>query len=230
MRSVDSRALLRGRQRFPWRRYMLDTLLACVGAMGVTSVIYVYHLYPRIPNISIVYLLVVLPLAITRGRYSAMLTSILAFLAFDFFLVPPLYLFTINRPEEWIALFIFLIDALLTGQLAAALRQRAEVASRREQEARALYHLVHMTNMVEDAQAQLRAICRAVVETFAAWGVQDCALLQEDATGALQVQVSFSDESGSKYEQGGALPLPLTFWGRLITPSAHGPASAQSKR
>jgi two-component system sensor histidine kinase KdpD len=157
-----------------------------------------------------------------------MLTSILAFLAFDFFLVPPLYLFTINRPEEWIALFIFLIDALLTGQLAAALRQRAEVASRREQEARALYHLVHMTNMVEDAQAQLRAICRAMVETFAAWGVQGCALLQEDATGALQVQVSFSDESGSKYEQEGA--QPLTFWERLITPSAHGPASAQSKR
>ena len=230
MRSIDSRALLRGQQRFPWSRYLLDTLLAFVGAMGVTSIIYSFHLYPRIPNISIVYLLVVLPLSITRGRYSAMLTSVIAFLAFDFFLVPPLYLFTINQPEEWIALIIFLIDALLTGQLAAALRQRAEVASRREREARALYHLVHVTNNVEDAQAQLRAICQTVVETFAAWGVQDCSILQTDATGALQVQVSASDELGIKYEQASTTAQHLTFWERLITPSARQPNAFPGKR
>ena len=199
MRSSDSHALLRGKQRFPWRRYLLDTLLAFGGAMGVTSVIYFYHLYPRIPNISIVYLLVVLPLAINRGRYSAMLTSVIAFLAFDFFVVPPLYTFTINRAEEWIALAIFLIDALLTGQLAAALRQRAEVAARREREARALYHLVHMTNDVEDAQAQLRTICQVVVETFAAWGVQACTLLQTDERESLHV--NSLDEMVIKYEQ-----------------------------
>lgn len=216
MRSIDSRELLRGEQRFPWRRYLLDTLLAFAGTMGVTSIIYFSHLYPRIPNISIIYLLVVLPLATTRSRYSAMLTSVLAFLAFDFFLVPPLYLFTMNRPEEWIALCIFLIDALLTGQLAAALRQRAEVASRREREARALYHLVHVTNTVEDAQAQLRAICRAVVETFTAWGVCDCSLLQEDMTGALQVQVSASDELRMKDDQIGDLPQHHPFWERMI--------------
>ncbi len=230
MRSIDSRVLLQGQPRFLWKRYLLDTLLAFVGTMGVTSIIYFYHLYPRIPNISIVYLLVVLPLATTRGRYSAMLTSVLAFLAFDFFLVPPLYLFTINRPEEWIALCIFLIDALLTGQLAAALRQRAEVASRREREARALYHLVHVTNTVEDVQAQLRAICRTVVETFTAWGVRDCSLLQEDVTGALQVQVSASDWLGMKDDQAGERSQRLPFWERVITPSTHAPASLQGKR
>src|SRR5262249_5493478 len=106
MRSIDSHALLPEKPRFPWKRYVLDTLLALLGSMVISAVIFFNLLYPRIPNISIVYLLVVLPLAIARGRYSAMLTSVLAFLAFDFFLVPPLYLFTVNRPEEWIALFI----------------------------------------------------------------------------------------------------------------------------
>lgn len=201
MRSIDSRTLLHEKPRIPWTQYLLDTLLAFLGSLGITGIIYFYHLYPRIPNISIVYLLVVLPLSITRGRYAAMLTSVLAFLAFDFFLVPPLYLFTINRPEEWIALFIFLIDALLTGQLAAALRERAEVASRSEREARALYHLVHLTNSAENAQAQLRVICRAIVETFAAWGVRDCILLQEDAAGVLQAQISAFEGSGLKEEQ-----------------------------
>ena len=64
----------------------------------------------------------------TRGRYAAILASLVAFLSFDFFIVPPLYTFVIYRIEEWIALFVFLVDAILTGQLAAALRERAKEA------------------------------------------------------------------------------------------------------
>src|SRR5690348_2597106 len=90
-------------------RYLLDSVLACTIAMLVTMGIYLFHLYPRIPNISIVYLLMVQALASTRGRYAALLSSVIAFLAFDLFLVPPLYILTINRVEEWIALFVFLV-------------------------------------------------------------------------------------------------------------------------
>ena len=192
MHAIDSHALLREKQPLSGLRYLFDTLLALVGALGVTGVIFAYHLYPRIPNISMIYLLVVLPLAVTRGRYAAMLASVLAFLSFDFFIVPPLYTFVMYHIEEWIALFIFLIDALLTGQLAAALRQRAEESMNRERETRALYYLVRATNRVEDADTQLHAISRAVVATFCSWGVQDCAILQPDANGVLQVQVSAS--------------------------------------
>ena len=77
------------------------------------------------------YLLVVISLASTRGRYASILACLVAFLAFDFFLVPPLYVFTINRVEEWIALFVFLVTAILTSQLAVTLRERAEQAARR---------------------------------------------------------------------------------------------------
>src|SRR5256886_17522010 len=117
---------------FPWRRYLLDRVLAFGGAMLVTGIIYMFKLYPRIPNISIVYLLVVLALASTRGRYPAILASLVAFLAFDYFLVPPLYVFTINRVEEWIALFVFLVTAILTSQLASAVRERSAQAAHRE--------------------------------------------------------------------------------------------------
>lgn len=88
---------------------MLDSLLACAGSGLVTGMIATFRLYPRIPNISIVYLLIVLALATTRGRYAAMLTAVVAFLSFDFFIVPPLYTFVICHVEEWIALFVFLI-------------------------------------------------------------------------------------------------------------------------
>ncbi len=70
-----------------WRRYAVDTLLAVGGSFIITGIIYSFHLYPTIPNISIAYLLLILPLAITRGRYAALLAAVLTTLSFDFFLV-----------------------------------------------------------------------------------------------------------------------------------------------
>jgi two-component system, OmpR family, sensor histidine kinase KdpD len=174
----------------PWQRYLLDSVLASVGALLVTAIIFSFHLYPLIPNISIVYLLVVIGLASTRGRYAAILASLVAFLSFDFFIVPPLYTFVIYRVEEWVALFVFLVDAILTGQLAAALRLRAKEASRRERETHTLYDLVRVTNRETEPERQLEAIARTVVDVLSPWGVHDCAILQPDASRTLHVQAS----------------------------------------
>jgi two-component system, OmpR family, sensor histidine kinase KdpD len=173
-----------------WLRYLLDTLLACVCTLLITAGIALWHLYPRIPNISIVYLLVIVGLASTRGRYPAILASVVAFLSFDFFIVPPLYTFVIYRVEEWIALFVFLVDALITSQLAVALRQRAEQASRRERETHMLYDLVRLTTREDGLEQQLHTIARTIVDVFSSWGVQDCTILQPDQTGDMSVQAS----------------------------------------
>jgi two-component system, OmpR family, sensor histidine kinase KdpD len=175
-----------------WVRYIEDSLLATVGALLVTIFIYLLKLYPRIPNISLVYLLVVLALASTRGLYAAILASVVAFLSFDYFLVPPFYTFTIAKLDEWLALFVFLVTAIITGQLASALRRRAEQARRREHETRILYELVQATNSEEDLDRQLGIIARAVVDVFSSWGVRDCEILLPDAKGKLIVQGSAS--------------------------------------
>lgn len=158
MRPVVHFSPLEAERKPHWQRYALDTLFAFVGSMLVTGIIFAWHLYPRIPNISIVYLLVVISLACTRGRYASILASLVAFLTFDFFLVPPLYVFTINRVEEWIALFVFLVTAILTSQLAVALRERAEQAARRERETRILFDLVRVASREEEPERQLQAI------------------------------------------------------------------------
>ncbi len=180
------------REEANWRRYVIDSLLGIVGALSITGIIYAFHLYPRIPNISLVYLLVVLALASTRRLYPAALASLVAFLSFDFFLIPPLYTFTIDKLEEWLALFVFLVTAIITGQLASALRQRADEASRREQETRILYDLVRATNREEDLQRQLSIIAHAIVDVFSSWGVRESALLLPDEKGKLTLQASAS--------------------------------------
>ena len=183
---------LAGREEAGWKRYLGDSILAIVGTLLVTSLIYAFQLYPRIPNISLVYLLVVLALASTRGLYAAILASVVAFLSFDYFLVQPLYTFTIGKIDEWLALFVFLVTAIITGQLASALRQRAEQARRRENETRILYELVRATNSEEDLGRQLSIVARSVVDVFASWGVRDCAILLPDMKGQLTVQGSAS--------------------------------------
>jgi two-component system, OmpR family, sensor histidine kinase KdpD len=171
-----------------WQRYAIDTLLAVFASAIVTLFIYGEKLYPAIPNISFLYLLVVLALASRRGLYAAIIASIAAFLSFDFFLVDPLFTFTINKFEEWLALFIFLVTAIITGQLASALKQRAEEAVQREKETRALYELVNATTNVESLERQLAIVARAILTNFASVGVSDCAILLPDAHGTLQLQ------------------------------------------
>src|SRR5947209_4025143 len=172
-----------------WRRYLIDTVLAIVGALFITGIIFIFQLYPRIPNITLVYLLLVLALASTRGLYAAILVAVVAFFSFDFFLVPPLYKFTIAHTEEWLALVVFLATAIITGQLASALRQRAKQANRQARETRILYELVQATNSDEDLSHQLDIVAKAIIDVFSSLGVRDCAILLPDAQGKLTMQV-----------------------------------------
>ncbi|MDQ2713594.1 MAG: DUF4118 domain-containing protein [Chloroflexota bacterium] len=171
-----------------WHYHLIDALVAAAGALAVTGVIYAYHLYPTIPNISIVYLLIILVLASVRGRFAALVASVLAFLSFDFFLVPPLYTFVISRWEEWIALCVFLATALISSQLATTMRRSVEQARLREREARIFYEAGRVINSTDRLDEQLDTIALALVRIFSPWGVRECALLLPDESGALRLQ------------------------------------------
>jgi len=187
MQAVERIPQLPVRTEKHWQRYLMDSLLAVGGALAVTGIIYAFHLYPTIPNISIVYLLVILALATTRGRYAALVAAVVAFVSFDFFLVPPFYSFTISRGEEWIALFVFLVTALIASQLATVTRQSVEQARLREREARILYEAGRVINSTDRLDEQLDSIALSLVRVFSPWGVRECALLLPDENGTLSI-------------------------------------------
>ncbi|HWZ17838.1 MAG TPA: DUF4118 domain-containing protein [Ktedonobacteraceae bacterium] len=189
MRNVERIPSLEQRNTFSWPRFLLESVLAIGGALVVTGLISLFHLYPQIPNISLVYLLLILLLASTFGRYAAVLGSVTAFLAFDYFLVPPLYTFTIARWEEWIALFVFLVTALLTSQLTEVMRQRTAQARRQERETRILYELLRYANTHERLEELLNVVAFSTVRVFEPWGVSACAILLPDEQGTLSMMV-----------------------------------------
>src|SRR5438067_3337932 len=110
-----------------------------------------------IPNVSMLYLIAVLATAIAFGRGPAILASVAAFLTFDWFFVAPHHTFTIADPDEWVALLLFLLVAIVTGQLAARERQRAREAEQREREAVVLSDVVRLMGE-SDLDGALRAV------------------------------------------------------------------------
>ena len=104
----------------------------------MTALIYYTHADVSVANVPMLYLLVVTTAAFFLGSWPAILASILAFLAFDWYFIEPKYQFTVQDPAEWLALCTFLITSTMTGQLTALLRKRAAEAQTRKLETAAL--------------------------------------------------------------------------------------------
>lgn len=152
--------------RSHWKRYLVDSLLALAGVALVTGLIAATQLYPRIPTITLIYLLVVLALASTRGQFAAILASLLSFVAFDYFFVIPFYTFIIPRAADLLTLVVLLATAVITGQLASALRRRAEQAQQREREIRLLYEKAQQLAALQERQRLARELHDSVSQAL----------------------------------------------------------------
>ena len=112
--------------------------IAVAAAVGVGEAI---DHWLHLPNLSMIFLIAVLFCAVRFGLVSSIAAAVLSFLAYDFFFVEPLYEFTIAEPQEFFALLIFLVVAVLTGVLAGRARDQARRAEANAGAARSLYEL-----------------------------------------------------------------------------------------
>ncbi|HEX7399467.1 MAG TPA: DUF4118 domain-containing protein [Candidatus Limnocylindrales bacterium] len=107
-----------------------------------------------VPDAAPVYLLAVLAVGMRFGTAPAVVTSVAAFLLYDFLFVQPLYTFTIASPDEWLNLLLLLAVAVVIGRLAALQTQRAQEAADRALEAESLYGITGVlasTRTVDEA-------------------------------------------------------------------------------
>lgn len=87
------------------------------------------------------FLLAILIIAARWSLLEAVIASVTAVLCFNYYFLPPVGTFTIADPENWVALFAFLVTSIIASQLSARARQRAEEALDREHEMERLYEL-----------------------------------------------------------------------------------------
>jgi two-component system, OmpR family, sensor histidine kinase KdpD len=114
----------------------LASLLFVVGAVAVGLAL---KQVLAISSLSLVFLIGVLASAIRYGLVPSLFACVVSVLAYNFFLIPPLYTFTIAEPENVVTLFFFLVVAIITSNLAARMRSQAVTARQRAQTTAELY-------------------------------------------------------------------------------------------
>jgi two-component system sensor histidine kinase KdpD len=135
---------------------------ACLAAVAAVTAFCFLAINANATTVALMMLLVVLAVATRWGLMEATFTSIVAVLAFNRYFLPPIFTFTISDPQNWVALFAFLVTAVTTSQLSARAQRRAREALLRKQESEHLYTLSRalLTNEGGDPQFGLREASR----------------------------------------------------------------------
>jgi two-component system sensor histidine kinase KdpD len=159
--------------------------VAVLGVAVASLFIGIVHRVVHVSNISLVYLFVVIWLALRFGRWPAVLASVLAFLAYDYFFIPPLYQLTVNDPAEWVSLCALLITSLVLGQLTATAQVRRREAVESQHRTATLYALAQLIASTIGERPLRERFVERVVQVFGTAGVEACALiLPRDPGGA----------------------------------------------
>ncbi len=150
--------------------------LAGLAAVALTTLT-LYPLRQIAPAISlgVIYLLAVLGVAAVWGRWLGVVTAIAAALAFNFFHIEPTGRLAIAEAENWVALGVFLITAVVAGSLAQAARARAVEA---EEGRRAADLGAELARVLLGADHLDAALPPAAQRVAAAFGLDSAALVR----------------------------------------------------
>jgi two-component system, OmpR family, sensor histidine kinase KdpD len=147
-------------------------VIAVLSVAGITLVGARWlHLNPT--TIALAFLLGILGISASWGLRQAVFMSVVATVAFDYFSLPPIGAFTIADPQNWIALFAFLVTAVSVSELSARARRGARTAVERRQELERLYAFSQLLLSSDNPAELLNLIPRYIVESF---GIRSAAI------------------------------------------------------
>jgi two-component system sensor histidine kinase KdpD len=167
---------------------------------------------------ALAYLLVVLGSSAREGRLVGLVTALLCFLLFNFFLLPPYYTFNIADPLEWWVLVSFLVTGAVAAELlhreqraVALAERRAREIERLAEEAKHVEALreadrlkdAMLANVSHDLRTPLTSI-RATAAEMRAQGSEGGAIIEEEAERLSRFVTDLLDLSQIR---AGALPI-----------------------
>lgn len=120
-----------------WQSY----LIGLIAVILCTALGFILNKHFELSNLNMLYLLAIVLVAMRGERGPAIMTSLLSVLAFDFFFVPPQFLFVINKTQYLMSLVAMLIIALITSHLTLITKRQTSIARLRERRTAAMYAL-----------------------------------------------------------------------------------------
>src|SRR5436853_3155947 len=134
------------------------SLAAAFAAVLFLTVVFKKIAVINATTVGFAYLITILLIAASWGIAESVLASIVATICLNYFFLPPLGTWRIADPENWVALFAFLISSLIASDLSNRARRRTAEASTRRIEMERLYALsrsIMLMNGNEPISAQI---------------------------------------------------------------------------
>lgn len=139
------------RRRSAW----LGVVVAVVGVALTTLIVFPLKQIAPVAPLVVVYLVAVLVVSVGWGAVLGVGTAVAGALAFNWFHLAPTGRFTLADPQNWVALAVFLVVALVASSLAQAARHRTQEAEQRRKEADLAAELARLLLRGEDLESVL---------------------------------------------------------------------------
>src|SRR5499427_9813570 len=163
----------------PVIRRATRSVLALLFVAGIT--VFFRKALPHVnqTTVALSFLLAILAVSAVWGMAVSVFMSVAAMLAFNYFFLPPMGTLTIADPQNWVALFAFLVTSITGSQFSTRIRKEALAANQRRREVERLYRFSRQLLGEGNVIQLMNAIPDYIVESFEA-GATELFLPQKD--------------------------------------------------
>jgi two-component system sensor histidine kinase KdpD len=156
--------------RTPGSKRPAQALLARVFAAACTEVAIIALSY-RFGHVNatteaLLLLLAVLAISTVWGLVEAIAASVVAALGLNLYFLPPIGVFNIDDPQNWVAFGAFLVTAVTVSKLSAMARQRTQEAVDRRRELEQLFDLAQSMLRAGGSRDAVRGLVNQVCRVF----------------------------------------------------------------
>ncbi|MGA9511524.1 MAG: DUF4118 domain-containing protein [Candidatus Sulfotelmatobacter sp.] len=150
-----------------WPQHVLR-YVACLVAAELVAEFYRHIVRVNPTTVALTFLLMVLWVAAYWGFRFSVFLAVLSTLAFNYYFLPPVGTFTVADPQNWVALFAFLVTAAIASQLADRARRQTADAVQRRRDVERLYAFSQRLLATDNVAELLNAIPAYVCDGFSA--------------------------------------------------------------
>ena len=148
-----------------WPQHLIR-YAACLAATELVVRIYRHLVRVNPTTVALTFLLMVLWVAAYWGLRFSVFLAVIATLAFNYYFLPPIGTFTVADPQNWVALFAFLVTAGIASQLADRARRQTADAVQRRRDVERLYAFSQRLLATDNVAELLNSIPAYVCEGF----------------------------------------------------------------
>lgn len=154
---------------YPMHKFLGGRIVGLAFSLVAIAGIVLFYRFVLTANqttVALSLLLAILAVSAVWGMAVSAFMSVVAMLAFNYFFLPPVGTLTIADPQNWVALFAFLVTSITGSQLSSRIQREADESHQRRREVERLYRFSRQLLGEGNVIQLMNAIPDYIVESF----------------------------------------------------------------